>query len=230
MQTNLIDFRMFLDEGTFDGLRYKDNSKSRYESFKYCIEHLKKDCKILELGTTRSFVDGKFEGCNSNDTKFWKPLIPEFWDWGAGCFSLIFAKVLPECKITSIDLIRSHIERAKYMCETLGIINVKHEISNSLEYLNNTNEKFDLIYLDTGDMHPIEPTIELQLTESEIIVKRNLLNTNGLILIDDVLNGTQKEFGNLQNTLGKSEKSIPYLLQNGFKTVFEGYQYILKKK
>lgn len=229
MQKELKKFKDLLDLGSFEGLRYKDEKKSRYESFKYCLNFLgKKNLPIvLELGTCRSFVDGKFEGCNSDDSGYWDPNDFSKWDWGAGCFSLIFGQ-LSKSKLITVDLMSSHISRCKIMTDSLGI-NCSHVVSDSVSFLLNTDEKFDLIYLDTGDMWPIKPTCDLQLREAEIIVKRGLLNEGGIILIDDVLNGTPREMGDLKNTLGKSETSIPYLLDNGFKVVYEGYQYILKK-
>lgn len=78
-------------------------------------------------------------------------------------------------------------------------------------------------------MYPIEPTEELQLQEAKWIVEKDLLKSGGLLLIDDVLNKTPFEHGHLDNKYGKSTKSLPYLLDNGFNVVFSGYQYILSK-
>ena len=114
------------------------------------------------------------------------------------------------------------------MTDSLGI-KCNHVVSDSVSFLLNTDKKFDLIYLDTGDMWPIKGTCDLQLNEAKAIVNRDLLKEDGIILIDDVLNGTPREMGDLRNTLGKSETSIPYLLDNGFEIVYDGYQYILKK-
>jgi predicted O-methyltransferase YrrM len=180
------------------------------------------------LGTCRSFVDGNFEGCNSDDPIYWNSKDFSKWDWGAGCFSLIFGQ-LTDCKLTTLDLMESHIKRCKVMTDSLEI-NCNHVVSNSISFLETTNEKWDLIYLDTGDMWPIDSTCSLQLREAQIIVERDLLKEGGILLIDDVLNGTPREMGDLNNSLGKSETSIPYLLNNGYETVYEGYQYILIKK
>jgi hypothetical protein len=229
MDNDLKKYKELLDLGSFEGLRYADEKKSRYESFKYCLDFLKhrESAEILELGTCRSFVDGKFEGCNSDDPKYWDPSDFSKWDWGAGCFSLVFGQ-LTKCKLTTLDLIESHIRRCKIMTDSLGI-ECNHTVANSLDFLSTTSKTFDLIYLDTGDMWPIEATCTLQLEEAKIIVDRGLLKKDGVILIDDVLNGTPREMGDVNNKLGKSEYSIPYLLQNGYDVVFEGYQYIFLK-
>jgi len=230
MKNTLEKYKNLLDIGSFEGLRYTDYSKSRYESFNYCLEFLNKINmpNVIELGTCRSFVDGKFEGCNSDNPIYWNSNDYTKWDWGAGCFSLVFGQLL-DCKLTTLDLMDSHIKRCKIMTDSLGI-NCNHIVSDSITFLESTNEKFDLIYLDTGDMWPIESTCNLQLKEAEIIVRRNLLKDGGLLLIDDVLNGTPREMGDLNNKLGKSETSMPYLLNNGYEIVYEGYQYILNRK
>lgn len=236
------NYKNYLDIGTNEGLRYDDESKSRYVSFKYCLNHLKKlknqdpnkILTILEMGTCRSFVDGKFEGCNSDDSKYWNGKDHSKWDWGGGCFGLVFGQELSidpnnKVELLTVDIIASHIRRCKIMTDSLGI-KCSHIVSDAAECLDRINNKLDLIYMDTGDMWPIEYTEELQLREAKKIVELNILTQDGLILIDDVLNGTPQEQGDHTNFLGKSTFSIPYLLDNGYETVFEGYQYILKRK
>ena len=107
--------------------------------------------------------------------------------------------------------------------------NINFINSISEDYLKNTDKKYDVIYLDTGDMTPIEDTSLLQLIEANQIVERNLLNINGLLIIDDVRNPTPKIAGETNN-LGKAKYSIPYLLENNFEIVMDEYQVILKKK
>lgn len=224
---NLEQYKELLDKNTNDGLGYEDLSKSRYQSFKLCMDHLNKieNPEVLEIGTTRSYVGGAWEGCNSDDPKYWNPNDFTRWDFGAGCFSLMFG--LAEYKLTTVDIAHDHIRRCKTMTDSLKL-KVDHVVSDSIKFLRTTDKKFDLIYLDSGDMFPLSPSIDLQLEEAKVIVERNLLKSNGLLLIDDVLHDAPRRLEpHLNNTLGKSEKSIPYLLSNGFKTVLEGYQYIL---
>ena len=75
---------------------FKTKPKSRYHSFKYCDFCLKYNDNlaptIVELGTSRSFVCGRFEGCNLDDIKYWEPYNPEKWDWSAGMFSYVFSE------------------------------------------------------------------------------------------------------------------------------------------
>lgn len=237
------NYKEYLDTGTNEGLRYKDESKSRYVSFKYCLNHLKEKrlknpqlgLTVLEMGTCRSFVDGKFEGCNENDPKYWNPKDPSKWDWGGGCFCLVFGQELSmkgtnnHFHLMTVDIVPSHIKRCKIMTESLGI-NCSHIVEDAAQSMEQISHKLDLIYMDTGDMWPINETEELQLREAKKIVELDILTKDGLILIDDVLNGTPQEQGDKNNKFGKSTLSLPYLLENGYETVFEGYQYILKRK
>lgn len=233
----LDPYKALLDLGTNEGLRYNDETKSRYQSVKKCMEILANtpNARILELGTCRSYVDGKFEGCNEDNPKYWEPNNPEKWDWGAGMFSILMHLCMPpDVQITSLDLMRSHVTRWERMVASFPTDRIiKVIVSDSVGYLTNLprhHQQWDLIYLDTGDMWPIGPTCELQLAEAKAIVEHNLLAAGGILLIDDVLNGTPQEQGDANNKLGKSELAIPYLLDNGFEIIFEGYQYILRKK
>jgi len=206
--------------------------KSRYETFKYCLEYFENNNMktIVELGTSRSFVDGRFEGCNSDDIKFWEKDKPEKWDWSAGIFTRTINTCLSHISglnFNTVDLASSHIQRCKHMNQDFP--NIKYHVSSSEDFLNNFKGKIDLLYLDTGDMTPIEPTARLHLREAEIIVKRNLISENGIILIDDIrsplpyINGENKD-------LGKGYLSIPFFIKNGFELIMDEYQTVLKKK
>jgi hypothetical protein len=226
---NLDTYKKYLDRGTFDGLEIEKESLSRYYSFKFCKDYLNTlpyIADVLELGTSRSFVDGRYEGCNLDDTRYWEKDNLEKWDWGAGCSTLIFS----EYNLVTLDLISSHLSRSKFMSESLGFLKNKYICRDSISFLRECKETFDLIYLDTGDMFPIEPTLNLQLSEAICIVENNLLKYNGLLLIDDVLNKTPRTLGVKDNKYGKSDKALPYLLSKGFEIIHEGYQYILRKK
>lgn len=225
---SLEQYKDLLDKNTNDGLGYEDLSKSRYQSFKICLDFLDtiKNPEVLELGTSRSFVGGAFEGCNSDDPKYWDPNDFSRWDFGAGVATLMFG-LAGNSNLTTVDIAADHIKRCKTMTDSLKI-KCNHIVSDSVSFLKKTANKYDVIFLDTGDMHPIEPSENLQLEEAKVIVERKLLKPNGLLLIDDVLNHTPRSLGDKENKYGKSTKALPYLLDNGYKLVFEGYQYILK--
>lgn len=205
--------------------------KSRYYTFLYCLNEIEKNNmkNIVELGTTRSFVDGRFIGCNSDDTTFWEKNNPEKWDWSAGCFTRVFNSCLEhisDLNFHTVDLSKSHIERCKFMNSDLPKIN--YHISSSENFLSTYNGKIDLLYLDTGDMTPIEFTAQLHLREAKIIVERDLIINNGIILIDDI-RSPQPYLSGENINLGKGYLSIPYFLQNGFELIMDEYQTILRK-
>ena len=106
-ENKLESYKDLLDLGSFEGLRYEDHSKSRYKSFKMCLEFLsnRENPNILELGTSRSFVDGKYEGCNSDDVKYWDQRDFKKWDWGAGCFTVVFGQLANYENLITLDLI-----------------------------------------------------------------------------------------------------------------------------
>lgn len=231
--SKLEKYRSHLEQGTYQSQnwsKFKELPKSRFYTFAKAFEHFEKNNGkiVVELGTTHSFVDGQFPGCDSNDVKYWRPNNPEFWDWGAGCFTLMACECLAHLnpEIHTIDLYSSAIQRCKVMTRSYqGIIT--HHVTSSEAFLENFPHKIDLLYLDTGYMNPIEPTAQLQLREVKIIVERDLLSENGLLLIDDVRN--QSAIGDISG-LGKSKYSIPYLLKNGFEFVEDEYQVIMRKK
>jgi len=202
--------------------------KSRYYSFKYCFQYFnKKNPVIVELGTSRSFVDGRFEGCNSDDVKYWDKNDPEKWDWSAGFFTKVFSNLFPNTEIHTVDLMKNHIDRCKIM--TNDKKNIIYHVASSEDFLNTFDKKIDLLYLDTGDMTPIEETAQLHLREAKIIVRKKMINNGGIILIDDVKSVTPKQNGEISD-FGKAKYSLPYFLENGFEIVINEYQTILRKK
>lgn len=232
----LEQYKIFLENGTYDGQDWRQFETlplSRYDTFKIAFEHFvqTRGKVVVELGTSRSYVHGGLIGCNSDDPKYWTPNQPQNWDWGAGFFTRMAAESLQHVNpvIHTIDLARSHIERCKLMTKPFARL-ISYHVCSSVDYLKKMPPKsIDLLYLDTGDMWPIEPTANLQLEEAMEIVRRNLLTDNGIILIDDVRNQTPKKFGELSD-LGKSKYAIPYLLMNGYEIIADGYQVILRRK
>lgn len=232
----LEPYKEYLEWGTYHGTNWSNLPKipkSRYETFKVAFELIasKEDPLIVELGTSRSFTHGGLAGCNSNDANHWMPNQPETWDWGAGFFTRMISLALQDhpCTIYTVDLMEDHINRCKVM--TSEFTNIHYVVSDSVSFLKKYkfSNGIDLLYLDTGDMTPIEVTARLQLKEAKVIVSRDLIAPGGYILIDDVKNQTPKKFGETSN-LGKSKYSIPYLLKHGFEIVMDEYQVLLKKK
>jgi len=199
----------------------------RYDTLKCCWDNFKKHNfkTIVELGTSRSFVDGRFPGCNNDDTSFWEVNNPEIWDWSAGCFTRLLGLMIQNTNIqlTSVELTEAHVNRSKKMTEDLS--NITHHHMSSEQYLANRKGKIDFLYMDTGDVTPIEETAQLHLRESKILVENDIMSPNGIILIDDVKNIQSKKQD--PSEYGKAKYSIPYLQENGWKIIMDEYQVVL---
>jgi hypothetical protein len=206
--------------------------KFRYDTMRYCWDYfLEKNFKlVVELGTSRSFVDGKQPGCNSDDVNFWQPDNPDVWDWSAGCFTRVTSELIQgtDIEFITVDLEKRHIARSKVMTE--GFDNIEHIVMSSEEFLSEGEGKIDFLYMDTGDMTPIEYTSQLHLREAKIIVERDIISDGGIILIDDVRNATPKQVSKEESDYGKAKYSIPYLEENGFEIVMDEYQVVMRKK
>ncbi len=203
---------------------------SRFESFSVAFEHLREHGgrTVVELGTTRSFVHGGLPGCNEDDPALWRPREPDRWDWGAGCFTLLAARCLDGVVLHTVDTAHSHIARSRVITAPYAA-NVRYHVCDSVQFLRSwAPGTLDLVYLDTGDMWPIEPTAELQLAEAQTICEERLLSEHGMLLIDDVGNPTPRRFGDT-SPHGKSKYALPYLLEQGFEVVFDGYQVALRR-
>lgn len=207
--------------------------RQRDYTFNYCLNHLKKknNINILELGTSRSFVDGKYMGACSTDPIYWNPKSIEKWDWSAGLFTKYFSDLLTENKkefrLTTVDIDKDSIDICKIITNKHPNINyMVNSSENSI--LNCPLKVLDLLYLDTGNLD--EETAKLHLREAKLLVKRDILKDDGLILIDDVRNPWMLLNNKTTDKLGKSKYALPYLLNNGFELVEDEYQVILKKK
>ncbi|MDN3504685.1 MAG: hypothetical protein P0S95_03820 [Rhabdochlamydiaceae bacterium] len=236
--TRLAPYKDYLEHGTYAGNDFSFFSplpKSRYYTLQKVFEYFEanKGKVVVELGTTRSFVDGRFEGCNDNNPKYWEPTNPSKWDWGAGCFTYLVAKCLGplNIKIYTVDLMRDHIQRCKVITQPFSNL-ISYNICSSVHFLRNYNShnQIDLLYLDTGDITPIEPTARLHLQEARIIVRRNLIAPGGIILIDDVKHPAPIRIDHDKSGLGKAKYSIPYFLNHGFELIDSEFQYILRRK
>ncbi len=202
--------------------------KMRDHTFKLCLEHLKVNDSVVELGTSRSFLDGRFPNWEKNDAKYWNLGEPDKWDWSAGMFSWFFSK-FANVNLNTVDIDKMAIEKCKIM--TAGHKNIKYHISDSVRFIKRLQrESVDLMYLDTGNIDPVEPTATLHLNEAKAIISSACLKKGGWLLIDDCRNPCMFVRGNPDHhEFAKARYSIPYLMENGFKLIANEYQIILEK-
>lgn len=233
-------YNSFLEKGIFNYYS-EDIFKKHYGrvplqrnlTFKYCLDYFNDYdfINIIELGTSRSLVDGKYRGCLINNIKYWEPNNLQKWDWSAGIFTKYFSDVLTyrnkNFRITTVDLSESSLNVCKIMTKN-NENKINYVLSDSENFIKNTEPKsIDLLYLDTGNMD--ENTAQLHLREAKLVVEKNILKDDGIILIDDVRNPYMLEKKITNNSYGKSKYAIPYLLENGYNIVVDEYQVIMKK-
>jgi len=208
----------------------------RYHTFKKAFELFKaiNGSTIVELGTIRSFVHGGIEGCNSDDTIYWNPKKCEDWDWGAGLFSLVAAEEFIDSGVSiyTVDISEAHINRSKVVTGHISN-NITYIVEDSLNFIrtfeSKYNKKIDLLYIDTGDMTPIEHTAQHQLKEAQTIVNSKVISDKGLVLIDDVRNPAPIILSAEKSLLGKAKYSLPYLQENNFEIISDEYQVLLRR-
>jgi hypothetical protein len=173
---------------------------------------------IVELGTSRSYVTGGIDGCLNPDQKYWQKDNPSSWDWGAGIFTKVFSDNLKDknIKLYTIDPDNNANIIVTTMCgNNKNVVIIKDYSSN---FLNSIDFKIDFLYMD--HMESSEEACLQHLEDAKIIIEKDLLSKNGIILIDDVGD-------NIIQTKGKY--SIPYFIENNFKIILHEYQVLMIK-
>lgn len=196
-------------------MKYEQYLSQRKNTFKQTFELLKdkNDIIIVELGTSRSF---KSWGISSN-LDDWYPDKPQMWAWSDGCFTRLFADNLQGKRfiIYTIDPCSQAISVVKTMVD--GNKHVKVLQMTSTDFLKNFDHKIDLLYMD--HLESGEMACKVHLEDSKLILDKDLMTDDGIILIDDCPEGQT----------GKGKYSIPYLLKNGYEKILHEYQMVLKR-
>jgi len=228
----LDELKPYIERWTHEGQDYSHYEKpplGRFYSLRYAFEYFvaMKGKTIVELGTLRSYVHGGHKGCNSSDDVLWDVTHPENWDWGSGCFSLLASLCLGEMgpHIHTVDISQEHIRRCRHMTQHLAKM-FDYHVRDSIGFLQDFGQSIDLLYVDSGDMTPVEETAKHQLQEVHTVVTRGLMSKSGIIVIDDVRNTTPFKYGDTSG-MGKAKLSIPFLEREGWKRYIDEYQVVM---
>ena len=200
-------------------LEFFGRRKNTFEkSYKLIRDTIHNNYTIVELGSSRSFVNGGIKGCMMTNIEYWKPDQPEIWDWGAGIFTKVFAENLKDtnCKIITIDPDISANFIVRSMCKDYNNVIIKQDYSTN--FIKSFSGKIDFLYMD--HMETSEKAALQHLEDIKIIIDNDLMSENGIILIDDV---------ETDITGGKGKYSIPFLLNNGYKILIHEYQVLMVK-
>jgi len=234
MDTKLDPYQDYLDRWTAEGQDYSHFDRKplgRFHTMRYAFEWYRSHNGkvVVELGTLRSFVHGGHSGCNQPHNWLWDKECPENWDWGSGMFSRMAAICLGDLHphIHTVDIVPEHIRRCQVMTQDFAHLFSYHTCS-SVEFLQRISEPVDVLYLDTGDMTPVEDTAALQAQEALLVIERSILSPTGLLVIDDVRNTTPFKYGDTSG-MGKSKYSLPLLKENGFSVVMDEYQVVMTR-
>jgi hypothetical protein len=121
-------------------------------------------------------------------------------------------------RIHSVDVSQQAIEISRVVtAEEAELITYHH--SRSEDFLNSFSEPIDLLYMDTDETE--HGADQLHLREASIVLERQLLSPQGIVLIDDV---TFKD-----QTSSKGGLSIPLFFEHGFRIRAIGLQMVLQR-
>ena len=173
--------------------KYKNKKNIRFPSFEFAlIEANKRGVKnIVETGTARGKI--KFF--------FFKK-----YNWKDGMSTIMFAEYAKyvDGMLHTCDISEKNIENAKDFTKEFSK-NITYHIDDSVNFLKNFNNKIDLLYLDSLDGHNPEAASLHQLNEIKVSIDK--LHPNSIILLDD--------------KKSKTNLSLKFLIQSGFKVLFE---------
>ena len=172
----------------------------RKESFLFTMEEIsnrfgRQPITILETGTTRK-LSHEDVSCDGGSTILWG-----------------FYASLTGSKVVTCDISKENIEECKRWT-AVYFPWIEYIVADSLIFLTNysvfNDNDIDLLYLDSYDSSSwdrsiIEPACKHQLAEIQSAADK--LHNDSLVLLDDV----PDDFVG-----GKSELSIPWMLENGF--------------
>lgn len=124
-------------------------------------------------------------------------------------------------KVYVVDIDATHISRSQEIVPPSEL--VQYTLSDSIKYLQEFNQKIDLLFLDSFDYCGDEENVRACHNHclNEVIAAWDKLNDSCFILIDDVFS-TEWD--------GKGKFAIPYLLKNGFTIEYFTEQQVLLKR
>lgn len=227
----LAKYKEHLEFGTYENQDWSKISclpKSRYDTFLLAFTHFAKmgGKQIVQLGISPLYTNSEHCIGQGNDNHQGNPTQKPN--------SLFFIKIASSCLmhlnpiIYTVDTDISAANRCKKMMEPFNPMH-RIYIGSTIDYLNScSSNSIDMVYIDTTDLISLESSAIQQLEQAKLIVEKNLLTDNGIIIINDVHNQNAIYYGDTSG-LGCSRYAIPYFLCNGFEVVVDEYQMILKK-
>lgn len=135
-------------------------------------------------------------------------------DWGgAGMSTAIFGRLaqITGGKLTSFDISQENCNFASNWCRQFGnhASIVRSSGANGISTL---SSHIDILYLDSLDT---DSPGHAECNLDEFMAAENKLHSKSIVIIDDT-----------PGLAGKGEKTVPYALSRGWKTLYWGYQWV----
>lgn len=141
-------------------------------------------------------------------------------DWAGAGYSTFILGIAAERfggTMCSIDIDANNIAYATRVCKTIPAARFVND--DSIVGLSQIETPIDLLYLDSMDTY-VDGHALHGLKEAQIGAPK--VSPRGLIIFDDTLNVDGK-------IIGKGALAIPWLLDNGWRILFSGYQVVLER-
>ena len=182
--------------------KFNNPKNIRFQMFKkvFDLSYKRKHKIIVETGTSRGKI---------------KFLFFRKYNWKDGMSTIMFANFAKfiDGHLHSCDIMKNNIESAKKFTNKYSKFVTFYQ-DDSISFLKNFKKSIDLLYLDSFDGHDPVGASNHQLLEAQASIKNT--HANSLILLDD--KGS------------KTNLSIDFYLNNGFKIIFEtNYQILLSR-
>ena len=173
--------------------KYEDKLGLRYKTF----------YKLFSIAIDRELKNIVETGTSRGKDKFYylRPRV----NWKDGMSTILFAEYvkLKKGQLWTCDIDAKNIRNASYFLKNLNL-HANLIVSDSLKFLEEFGKTIDVLYLDSHDGN-LPGANEHQQKEAKLSLCK--MNPNGLIMLDD--KGQ------------KTEMSIPFLISEGWKIIFE---------
>lgn len=176
---------------------YRKNLGGRYPTFKIAFD-------LLLQMPSRHIVE---TGCIRMEN-----------DWGAGLSTMLFGEFcsINNGKLTSVDIVPSHLETSKKITEKYNHV-ITYVESDSIAFLREYKNPIDLLYLDSMDIPVWDPNTDKtpcqQHNLNEFIAAEDKLHLKSIVLIDDYFNGN-----------GKGRLTEQYMMAKGWRRIMVNQQ------
>jgi hypothetical protein len=147
------------------------------------IEHLGLPIRVLQAIEILDIVYNNF---NFNNVRFLETGASQNWD--DGCFGYLFACLIKEIggEFNSVDNNDEVVKKSIAMYkDSIPDIQIISHVDDSINFIKNTKNKFNLVHLDSWDLDLKEPLPSMLHGWREFDSIRDKIEVGGIVIIDD---------------------------------------------